>query len=268
MKEKFHFKKEMGQNFIFDSQLIEQLADASGVTKEDGVLEIGPGAGTLSCALARKCRKLICVELDRTLIDPLRQTLALYPNAEVVQGDILRQDLSELAEKLGTPCRVAANLPYNITTPVMERMLKENLPFLSLAVMVQKEVGERMMAGPGQEGYGPLSLLVAYKAYCKEALPVPAECFTPKPKVDSSFMLLTMRSEPAVQCRSEESLFRLIRCSFAMRRKTLINNLLSAYQLSRQEAENVLIDCGISATVRAEQLTLEEFARLSDVLEK
>lgn len=203
MKEKFRFKKEMGQNFISDPALIERLAEAAQVTREDGVLEIGPGRGALTCALARRCRRLIAVELDRTLLDGLETTLALYPNAEVVEGDILRADLPALVARLGVPCRVAANLPYNITTPVVEKLLRARLPFASLAIMVQKEVGDKMTAGPGEAGYGPFSLLVQYFAEAREVLRVDASYFTPRPRVDSSFMLLAPREAPPVAVRDE-----------------------------------------------------------------
>lgn len=264
MKEKFRFKKEMGQNFIFDQAIIEQLADASLVCRADGVLEIGPGRGTLTSALARRARKVIAVELDRTLIRDLTAAMALYPNVEIVEGDILRADLSSLVERLGVPCRVAANLPYNITTPFIEKLLHANLPFESVAVMVQKEVGMRMMASEGQDGYGPLSILVQYFTQVEEAVVIPAACFTPKPKVDSSFMLLTMRKSPAVQVDNEAMFFRFVKMAFAMRRKTLLNNLLGAgYHLSRDAIEATLSDCGVSQTARTEQLSIAQLAKLS-----
>lgn len=263
MKERFRYKKEMGQNFIFDPALIEQLADASLVTKEDGVLEIGPGRGTLTAALARRARRVVAVELDRTLINDLETSMALYPNVEIVQGDILKADLRVLSDSLGAPCRVAANLPYNITTPFLEKLLHARLPFLTVAVMVQKEVGARMTARPGEEGYGPLSLLVAYFAEAREAVGVPAQAFTPEPKVDSSFMLLTMRDTPAVSVPDESLLFRVIRAAFAMRRKTLLNNLTGALALSREGALSLLSRCEIEPNRRGETLSLHEFAALA-----
>ncbi len=266
MKEKFHYKKEMGQNFIFDAALIERLADASLVTKADGVLEIGPGRGTLTGALARRARRVVAVELDRTLIDDLETSMAMYPNVEIVEGDILRVDLPEIVKLLGAPCRVAANLPYNITTPALEMLLRSKLPFASIAVMVQKEVGDRMTAEPGDEGYGPFSLLVQYCAEAKEAVRVPAACFTPRPKVDSSFMLLTMRGKPPVDVLDEAALFRAIRVSFAMRRKTMLNNVMSGFSLSREDAQRLLEGVGVAPNDRAEQLSLADFGRLSDIL--
>lgn len=262
-KETFRFKKEMGQNFLTDPALIERLAEASGVTREDGVLEIGPGRGALTCALARRCRSLIAVELDRTLIRDLETTLELYPNCELVQGDILKQDLPALVARLGAPCRVAANLPYNITAPVLEKLLTLRLPVRSLAVMVQKEVGEKMRAQPGQEGYGPFALMCQYYAEIEEAVPVAASFFTPRPKVDSSFMLLPLRETPPVSVPDEAAFLRLIRVCFSMRRKTIYNNLSGGLGLSRQETEALLESGGIDPAERAERLSMEQFARLA-----
>lgn len=265
-KEKFRYKKEMGQNFIFDPALIEALADASKVTREDGVLEVGPGRGTLTAALARRARKVIAVELDRTLLSGLETSMALYPNVEIVEGDILRQDLPALARDLGSPCRLAANLPYNITTPFMEMLLHAHLPFETIAIMVQKEVGERMMAQPGEDGYGPFSILIDYYSIPEEAVKVPAACFTPPPKVDSSFMLLTMRTQPKVDVVDEAMFFRTVRVSFSMRRKTILNNIMGGFRLSRDEAVTVLERCGIDPKTRAEKMPMDAFALLSDAL--
>jgi len=259
-KDKFRYKKEMGQHFLFDPELIERLADASLVTKADGVLEIGPGRGTLTAALARRARRVIAVELDRTLLHGLRTSLALYPNVEIREGDILRADLDEIVGALGPPCRVAANLPYNVTTPVLQRLLP--LPLTSIAVMVQKEVGRRLAARAGEDGYGPLSLLAQYYAEVAEAMPVPAECFTPPPKVDSSFMLLVKRESPPIRVPDAREFFRLIGHAFAMRRKTLRNNLMAGYGLSREAAGEMLEAAGLSGAVRAEDVEMEGFARV------
>lgn len=262
MKEKFRYKKEMGQHFLLDPELNAQLADASLVTKEDGVLEIGPGRGTLTAALAARARRVIAVELDRTLIRDLTASMALYPNVSIVQGDILRADLEGLSEELGVPCRVAANLPYNITTPLIEKLLLSRLPFASLAVMVQKEVGLRMVADAGGPGYGPFSLLVRYFTEAREAVFVPAARFTPPPKVDSSFMLLTVRKSPPVSVEDERALFRLIQLSFAMRRKTILNNLMAGYGLSRERAARCLEMACIDPGARAEAIDLSGYAKL------
>ncbi len=267
MKERFHYKKEMGQHFLLDPVIVDALAEASGVTRADGVLEIGPGRGTLTAALARRARRVITVELDRTLIAGLRAAMALYPNVEIIQGDIIRQDLPALAVKLGTPCRVAANLPYNITTPFLEKLLHARLPFTGIAIMVQKEVGDRMLAGPGDEGYGPLSLLVQFFTEPEVALSVPAGSFTPPPKVDSSFMLLTVRDAPPVAVKNDDVFFRVVRAAFAMRRKTILNNLSAGLSLGRERATEVLQTAGIAPTMRAEQLPMEAFARIADAVE-
>lgn len=266
MSERFRYKKEMGQHFLFDAMLIEQLADAAQVTREDGVLEIGPGRGTLTAALARRARKVIAVELDRTLLHSLEAAMALYPNVEIVGGDILRLDVLSLVQRLGMPCRLAANLPYNITTPVLEMLLAMKLPFRSMAVMVQKEVGARMMAHPGQAGYGPFSILIQYHTRVQEAVEVPAACFTPPPKVESSFMLLSMRESPAVIVLDEAVFFRVVRMAFSMRRKTMLNNLAAGLRIDREETQALLADAGITPEKRAEQLSMENFAALADAL--
>lgn len=266
MKEKFHYKKEMGQHFIFDPEVIETLADASKVTREDGVLEIGPGRGTLTAALARRARKVTTVELDRTLLYDLEISMAMYPNVDIIEGDILRQDVPAIVEKLGTPCRVAANLPYNITTPLLEMLLHAHLPFETIAIMVQKEVGDRMMARPGDEGYGPFSILIDYFAVAEEAVFVPAACFTPPPKVDSSFMLLTMRKTPPISVQDEGMFFRVVRAAFTMRRKTIVNNLMGGFPLTRDAAIALLEGCAIAPNERAERLALDDFARIADAL--
>ncbi len=260
MKERFRYKKEMGQNFILNPALVERLADASMVAETDGVLEIGPGRGMLTAALARRARKVIAVELDRTLLDDLEVSLALYPNVEIVEGDILKKDLAALAKALGQPCRVAANLPYNITTPLLEKLLKARLPFLTMAVMVQKEVGNRMMAKPGQKGYGPLSILVDYHAAARVSLEIPAKCFTPPPKVDSSFMLLNIREALLHPDIEEELFFRVVRAAFAMRRKTILNNMMAGMGLSREAALAILEMADVRETARAEQLESIAFA--------
>ncbi len=266
MKERFRYKKEMGQHFILDPALVARLAEASGVTKADGVLEIGPGRGLLTAELARRGRKVIAVELDRTLIRDLDVSLALYPNVEIIQDDILRADLPALAKALGEPCRVAANLPYNITTPLLEMLLRQRLPFLTMAIMVQKEVGERMRARPGEEGYGPLSILVDFYAACEEVLEIPAVCFTPPPKVDSSFMMLTMRGAPLFPDVDEALYFRVVRAAFAMRRKTMLNNLMAGFQMPREKAAEVLAAAGVPEAARGERVAPEGFAGIARVI--
>lgn len=267
MKERFRYKKEMGQNFIFDLSLLEKLAEVSLVTHGDAVLEIGAGKGLFTAALARRSRKVVSVELDRTLLPGLRESLSLFSNVEILEGDILKMDLQGIFEKLQTPCRVAANIPYNITTPLIEKLLLSRLPFESIAVMVQKEVGDKLMAKAGQPEYGPLSIFAQFFTEPEEALRVPAECFTPAPKVDSRFMLLTKRKSPAVLVYSEAMLFNVVRIAFAMRRKTLANNLLRGnLELTRDRIEEILIVNHLSLTARAEQLSIQDFANLSNAL--
>ena len=268
MKERFRPKKEMGQNFIYDLPLLEKLAEASLVASTDAVLEIGCGKGLFTEALARRSRKVVGVELDRTLLPGLRKRLSLFSNAEILEGDILAMDLQKIFETLGTPCRVAANIPYNITTPLIEKLLLSQLPFESIAVMVQKEVGEKLMAEAGRPEYGPLSIMARFFAEVEEAMSVPAECFAPSPKVDSSFMLLTLRKSPAVLVYSEAILFKAVRAAFAMRRKTLVNNLLrGGFSLTRDRIEKILAANQLPVTVRAEQLSVSDFANLSNALQ-
>ena len=261
----FHHKHSLGQNFIEDEALLEQLAALSLVTPEDNVLEIGPGFGALTRPLAARCRRIVSLEIDETLLPILRVTLEKCPNAEVVQRDVMRTDLAALVqEKLGDgPLRVAANLPYYITTDVLTKLLAELPQALSIAVMIQKEVGDKLLSRPGDDGYGPLAILCQYKCEIRRALDVPAACFTPPPKVDSSFMVLTRRQTPPCAVADEALFMKLIRGAFVMRRKTLVNNLMSAFALSREEASLCLERAGLPAQVRAEALSIEELARLS-----
>ena len=261
----FHHKHSLGQNFIEDEALLEQLAALSLVTPEDNVLEIGPGFGALTRPLAARCRRIVSLEIDETLLPILRVTLEKCPNAEVVQRDVMRTDLAALVqEKLGDgPLRVAANLPYYITTDVLTKLLAELPQARSIAVMIQKEVGDKLLSRPGDDGYGPLAILCQYKCEIRRALDVPAACFTPPPKVDSSFMVLTRRQTPPCAVADEALFMKLIRGAFVMRRKTLVNNLMSAFALSREEASLCLERAGLPAQVRAEALSIEELARLS-----
>ena len=261
----FHHKHSLGQNFIEDEALLEQLAALSLVTPEDNVLEIGPGFGALTRPLAARCRRIVSLEIDETLLPIRRVTLEKCQNAEVVQGDVMKTDLAALVqEKLGDgPLRVAANLPYYITTDVLTKLLAELPQARSIAVMIQKEVGDKLLSRPGDDGYGPLAILCQYKCEIRRALDVPAACFTPPPKVDSSFMVLTRRQTPPCAVADEALFMKLIRGAFVMRRKTLVNNLMSAFALSREEASLCLERAGLPAQVRAEALSIEELARLS-----
>ena len=261
----FHHKHSLGQNFIEDEALLEQLVELSLVTPEDNVLEIGPGFGALTRPLAARCRRIVSLEIDETLLPILRVTLEHCGNAEVVQGDVMKTDLSSLVqEKLGDgPLRVAANLPYYITTDVLTKLLAELPQARSIAVMIQKEVGDKLLSQPGEDGYGPLAILCQYLCEVRRALDVPAACFTPPPKVDSSFMVLERRVTPLCAVTDEALFMKLVRGAFVMRRKTLVNNLMSAFALSREEASGCLERAQLPAQVRAEALTIGELARLS-----
>ena len=262
----FHHKHSLGQNFIEDEALLEQLAELSLVTPEDNVLEIGPGFGALTRPLAARCRHIVSLEIDETLLPILRVTLERCDNAEVVQGDVMKTDLSALVrEKLGNgPLRVAANLPYYITTDVLTKLLSVLPQARSIAVMIQKEVGDKMLSRPGEDGYGPLAILCQYLCEVRRALDVPAACFTPPPKVDSSFMVLERRQTPLFVPQDEALFLRLVRTAFAMRRKTLLNNLTAGLSLSREQAAQVIDEAGLRAGTRAEELSISELCALSD----
>lgn len=265
----FHHKHSLGQNFIEDETLLEQLADLSLVTKEDCVLEIGPGFGALTKPLAKRAKQIVSLEIDQTLLPILRVTLEHYDNARVIQGDVMKTDLNMLAqEAFGCDCslRVAANLPYYITTDVLTKFLLTLPQAKSIAVMIQKEVGDKLLSGPGEEGYGPLAILCQYYCSVRRALNVPAACFTPPPKVDSSFMVLEKYQNKPFQASDEALLLKLIKGAFAMRRKTLANNLVSCFPISRDQAVAAIEAAGLGAQCRAESLTIEQFCMLSDQL--
>lgn len=257
------YKKSLGQHFLYDKALLELLVDAAGVTDADGVLEIGPGSGSLTAALARRARRVIALELDKDLLPLLSVTLAAFPNAEIRQGDAQTADLAALTQTLGTPCRLVANLPYYITTPLLLRILTENLPLDGIAVMVQAEVGEKLTARPGTSGYGPLAVWAQALTIPREALSVPASAFEPRPKVDSSFMLLTPRDVPLVPLEHRRNLKRMLRVAFGMRRKTLANNLQNACGMNKTDAMGLLASNGLAADVRGEALSPETLYALS-----
>ena len=267
----FHQKHSLGQNFIEDEALLEQLADLSLVTGEDDVLEIGPGFGALTKPLAERAKQVVSLEIDRTLIPILNVTLEKYVNARVICGDVMRTDLPALVtEVFGAECsslRIAANLPYYITTDVLTKLMRELPQAKSIAVMIQKEVGDKLLSGPGDDGYGPLAIMCQYHYRVTRALDVPAACFNPPPKVDSSFMVLERLEQPCVDAGDEAVFARLVRNAFAMRRKTLLNNLVSGFSLNREQAAACLEAAGLSAQARAEELSLEDFAGLARQLQ-
>lgn len=267
----FHQKHSLGQNFIEDEALLEQLAELSLVTSEDCVLEIGPGFGALTKSLAARAKQVVSLEIDRTLIPILNVTLENCPNVRVICGDVMRTDLPSLInEAFGETCpsiRVAANLPYYITTEVLTKLMRELPQAKSIAVMIQKEVGDKLLSRPGEDGYGPLAVLCQYHYHVVRALDVPAACFNPPPKVDSSFMVLERLEQPSADAGDEAVFTRLVRGAFAMRRKTLLNNLVSGFSLSREQAAACLESSGLSLQARAEELSLADFARLSKQLQ-
>ena len=269
-KYEFNFQKKFGQNFLIDTHVLDKIIRAAGVTKEDFVLEIGPGIGTMTQYLAEAAGKVCAVEIDRNLIPILSETLAGYDNVTVINEDILKVDVERLAreENGGRPIKVVANLPYYITTPIIMGLFESHVPIDNITIMVQKEVADRMQTGPGSKDYGALSLAVQYYADPYIVANVPPNCFMPRPKVGSAVIRLTRHSEPPVQVDDEALMFRLIRASFNQRRKTLQNGLGNAPELSftKEEIAGAIAAMGLSPTVRGETLTLSQFAELSNRL--
>ena len=267
----FHHKHSLGQNFIEDEALLERLCELSLVTNEDCVLEIGAGVGALTLPLASRAKQVVSLEIDRTLIPILNVRLERFPNARVICADVMRTDLAALArESFGDSesLRVAANLPYYITTDVLTKLMRELPQVKSIAVMIQKEVGDKLLSAPGDEGYGPLTLMCQYRYDVQRAMDVPAECFTPPPKVDSSFMVLERRDQAPYAVKDEALLMRLIRGAFMMRRKTFANNLSACFAIDREQAIELITAAGLDAQVRAEALSLEAFCLLSAQIEE
>ena len=269
-KYKFNFQKKFGQNFLIDTHVLDKIIDAAGITKEDFVLEIGPGIGTMTQYLCENAREVVAVEIDKNLIPILADTLSAYDNVEVINDDILKVDINKLAEEKngGKPIKVVANLPYYITTPIIMGLFESHVPVESITVMVQKEVADRMQVGPGTKDYGALSLAVQYYAKPYIVANVPPNCFMPRPKVGSAVIRLTRHAETPVQVDDEKLLFQIIRASFNQRRKTLANGLKNYEGLSfeKETIEAAIAECGFSPSVRGEALSLEEFAKLANVL--
>lgn len=269
-KYSFAFQKKFGQNFLIDSNVLESIIRGAEITKDDFVLEIGPGIGTMTQYLCEAARQVVAVEIDKMLIPILEDTLSEYDNVEVINQDVLKVDIKSLAEEKnnGKPIKVVANLPYYITTPIIMGLFESGVPIDSITIMVQKEVADRMQTGPGSKDYGALSLAVQYYATAKVILNVSATCFMPRPNVDSAVIKLTRHKEPTVNVVDEKLMFKIIRASFNQRRKTLQNGLYNSSELRIPKEKTVaaLEEMGLTPTIRGEKLSLEEFAQLSDIL--
>lgn len=267
----FAFQKKFGQNFLIDEHVLDKIIAAAGVTKEDMVLEIGPGFGTMTQYLAEAAKEVIAVEIDKTLIPILQDTLKDYDNVTLINEDILKVDIGALAEErnAGKPIKVVANLPYYITTPIIMGLFESHVPLENVTVMVQKEVAQRMQAGPGTKDYGALSLAVQFYAQPYIVANVPPNCFIPRPNVGSTVIRLTKWEKPPVQVKDEAFLFSLIRASFNQRRKTLQNSLVNGgIGVTKEQVAAALEQMELPPAVRGEALTLLQFARLSDLLKE
>ena len=269
-KYQFNFQKKFGQNFLIDTRILEEIIAASGVGKDDFVLEIGPGIGTMTQYLCEAAREVVAVEIDNNLIPILKDTLAAYHNVEALNEDILKVDINKLAQEKngGRPIKVVANLPYYITTPIIMGLFESHVPIDSITIMVQKEVADRMQVGPGTKDYGALSLAVQYYAKPEIVVNVPPSCFMPQPKVGSAVIRLTRHEKPPVDVKDEKLMFQIIRASFNQRRKTLANGLSNfpQLQLGKQQVTDCITALGVPATIRGEALSLEQFAQLSNII--
>jgi dimethyladenosine transferase (EC 2.1.1.-) len=267
-KYSFAFQKKFGQNFLIDSNVLESIIRGAEITKDDFVLEIGPGIGTMTQYLCEAARQVVAVEIDKMLIPILEDTLSEYDNVEVINQDVLKVDIKSLAEEKnnGKPIKVVANLPYYITTPIIMGLFESGVPIDSITIMVQKEVADRMQTGPGSKDYGALSLAVQYYATAKVILNVSATCFMPRPNLDSAVIKLTRHKEPTVNVADEKLMFKIIRASFNQRRKTLVNGLKNSPELSfsKEQIVKAIEKIGKPETIRGEALTLEEFAELAN----
>ncbi len=269
-KYNFNFQKKFGQNFLIDTHVLDKIIRESGVNKDDMVIEIGPGIGTMTQYLCENAREVVAIEIDKNLIPILEDTLSAYDNVTVINEDVLKVDIKKLAEEKngGRPVKVVANLPYYITTPIIMGLFESHVPIDSITIMVQKEVADRMQEGPGSKEYGALSLAVQYYAKPEIVANVPPNCFMPRPNVGSAVIRLTCHETPPVEVENEEFMFRLIRASFNQRRKTLVNGLTNASFLSvtKEQVMEALEKMNLSPTIRGEALSLEQFALLSNLL--
>ncbi|MDF2951801.1 MAG: dimethyladenosine transferase [Anaerocolumna sp.] len=268
----FTFQKKFGQNFLIDTHVLDKIVKAAGVTKDDMVIEIGPGIGTLTQYLCEAAREVIAVEIDKTLIPILEDTLSAYSNVTVINEDILKLDINRLVQEKNNnkPVKIVANLPYYITTPIIMGLFETYVPVDNITVMVQKEVADRMQSGPGTKNYGALSLAVQYYAKPYIAANVPPNCFIPRPNVGSAVIRLDLHKAQPIQVCDENLMFRIIRASFNQRRKTLVNGLNNSSEISLQKdiIAEAIEELGVTPTIRGEALTLEQFAKLSNVIYK
>lgn len=266
----FNFQKKFGQNFLINTSILEEIIDAAEITKEDFVLEIGPGIGTMTQYLCEAAREVVAVEIDTNLIPILGDTLSAYDNVEVMNADILKVDIAKLADERngGKPIKVVANLPYYITTPIIMGIFESHVPIDSITIMVQKEVADRMQEGPGSKEYGALSLAVQYYAKPEIVVNVPPSCFMPQPKVGSAVIRLTRHENPPVDVDNEKLMFQVIRASFNQRRKTLANGLnnFGSFSLGKEEIQKSIEELGVPVNIRGEALSLEQFAKLSNII--
>ena len=261
------YKQSLGQNFLYDEGLLAELTAAAGVTKDEDVLEIGPGCGSLTKHLCDAANRVLAVELDERLIPLLHAFLDEKKNLTVVQGDVMALNLQEVTAELKKPFAVVANIPYYITTPLIKLLLGGDLPVSRLALMVQQEVADKILAQPGEDAWGPLSIMCQFLCEPRLAVKVPAEMFTPPPKVDSAFVVLPLRETPAVEVKNREMFFRVANAAFAMRRKTMVNNLCATFRVDRAKAVEWVTGAGLDEKIRGEKLTLEELASLANVIE-
>ena len=269
-KYNFNFQKKFGQNFLIDTRVLEEIIDAADITKDDFVLEIGPGIGTMTQYLCEAAREVVAVEIDTNLIPILKDTLSAYDNVEVLNQDILKVDIASLAKERNNdrPIKVVANLPYYITTPIIMGLFESHVPIDSITIMVQKEVADRMQEGPGSKEYGALSLAVQYYAKPEIVVNVPPNCFMPQPKVGSAVIRLTRHEQSPVEVEDEKLMFQVIRASFNQRRKTLANGLnnFGSFGLSKEEIQSCIEELGVPVNIRGEALSLEQFAELSNII--
>ena len=269
-KHNFSIQKKYGQNFLIDEHVLNKIIAAAELTKDDYVIEIGPGIGTMTQRMAPLCKHVTAIEIDKELIPILSETLSEYDNVDVINEDVLKVDLKSLIDEKndGKPVKVVANLPYYITTPIIMGLLETDIPINTITVMVQKEVADRMMVGPGTKDYGALSLAVQYYAIPYIVANVPQNCFIPRPNVASAVIRLTCHNEPPVKVKDVDLMFKLVRASFNQRRKTLVNGIANFSELSfsKEQVAEALTSIGLSETVRGETLDLEKFALLADEL--